>query len=71
MTTYLFAYQEHSLALLGDGFNEEVSPDVVHIRNQDGCVLWRAVCWILVLWHLRNTVLIKAHRQQTTSVNRR
>lgn len=57
MTTYLFAYQEHSLALLGDGFNEEVSSDIVHIRNQDGCVLWCAVCWILVLWHLRNTVL--------------
>lgn len=39
------------LALLCHGANEEVAPDVVHVRHQDGAVHRCEVRWVDVFLH--------------------
>ena len=60
---YLFTNEEDSLALLGDGLDQEVRPHVVHVGNQDGCVLWGSVYWVLVLGYLIHTIKVSSWRK--------
>lgn len=49
----LLSDQQHSLLLLHDGLHQEVRPHVVHVRDQDGRVVWDVVFGVDVLWNLQ------------------
>lgn len=49
----LLSDQQHSLLLLHDGLHQEVRPHVVHVRDQDGRVVWDVVFGVDVLRDLQ------------------
>ena len=53
----LLSNQQHSLALLGDGVDEELCPYIVHHGHQDGAVLGGAVGGVVVGLHFLAPVL--------------
>lgn len=53
----LFSYQHHSLALLGDNFQQVISPHIVNIRNQNRGVFWYWIWWVDIFWHLYQNIL--------------
>lgn len=50
-SSYLFTNQQNSLALFGNGSDEVVRPDIVHVGDQDSGVLGDRVRGVDILGH--------------------
>lgn len=51
MTVARVAGRQPHLSLLGNNVDEEIHPDIIHVWDQEGRVVWRTTLWVYELIH--------------------